>query len=94
MGGRRVLISRQWSGKTLADHKADRRDWVKALLGITADDGESQNGGKWMPLADIERKYVEQVLAHTRGNKQAASRILNIDRKTLARIVARGSTAE
>jgi hypothetical protein len=40
MGGRRVLISRQWSGKTLADHKADRRDWVKALLGITADDGD------------------------------------------------------
>jgi len=35
IGGRRVLISRQWSGKTLADHKADRRDWVKALLGIT-----------------------------------------------------------
>jgi hypothetical protein len=29
------LISRQWSGKTLVDHKADRRDWVTALLGVT-----------------------------------------------------------
>ncbi|HWG98660.1 MAG TPA: replication initiator, partial [Pilimelia sp.] len=37
IGGRRVLISRQWSGKTLADHKADRREWVRALLGVTVD---------------------------------------------------------
>jgi hypothetical protein len=47
LGGRRVLISRQWSGKTLADHKADRRDWVKALLGITTGDGDqadTENG--------------------------------------------------
>lgn len=35
MGGRRVLVSRQWSGKTLADHKYDTRAWVKALLGIS-----------------------------------------------------------
>ncbi len=31
-GGRRVLVSRQWSGKSLADHKADRRAFVAALL--------------------------------------------------------------
>ncbi|MCD0451949.1 replication initiation protein [Actinocorallia sp. API 0066] len=31
-GGRRVLVSRKWSGKTLADHKQDRRDWVLARL--------------------------------------------------------------
>ena len=31
--GRRVLISRQWSGKTLTDHRADRREWVKTVLG-------------------------------------------------------------
>ncbi|SDZ46659.1 hypothetical protein SAMN05444365_12013 [Micromonospora pattaloongensis] len=37
LGGRRVLISRDWSGKTLADHRADRREWVKALLGVTTD---------------------------------------------------------
>ncbi|HEX5596553.1 MAG TPA: replication initiator [Micromonosporaceae bacterium] len=38
IGGRRVLVSRDWSGKTLADHRADARAWVKALLGITTDD--------------------------------------------------------
>lgn len=37
IGGRRVLISRDWSGKTLADHKADAREWVRALLGVTVD---------------------------------------------------------
>ena len=31
--GRRVLVSRKWSGKTLGDHRADRRDWVLQLLG-------------------------------------------------------------
>jgi hypothetical protein len=27
-----VLISRQWSGKTLADHRADNHAWVRTLL--------------------------------------------------------------
>jgi hypothetical protein len=37
--GRRVLISRQWSGKTLTDHRADRREWVKTVLsGALADE--------------------------------------------------------
>jgi hypothetical protein len=37
IGGRRVLVSRDWSGKTLADHRADDRAWVRALLGVTTD---------------------------------------------------------
>jgi hypothetical protein len=32
--GRRVLVSRKWSGKTLADHRADRKTWLQAVLGI------------------------------------------------------------
>ncbi|POM25238.1 hypothetical protein BTM25_38820 [Actinomadura rubteroloni] len=31
-GGRRVLVSRKWSGKTLTDHKNDRTAWVLARL--------------------------------------------------------------
>jgi hypothetical protein len=37
-GGRRVLVSRKWSGKTLTHHKNDRKNWVLARLaeaGIT-----------------------------------------------------------
>ncbi|MEU7656275.1 replication initiator [Micromonospora taraxaci] len=42
IGGRRILVSRDWSGKTLADHRADARAWVRNLLGITtnADDAD------------------------------------------------------
>ncbi|HEX6054375.1 MAG TPA: replication initiator [Intrasporangium sp.] len=32
LGGRRVLVSRQWSGKTLTQHKADRAAVVRAVL--------------------------------------------------------------
>lgn len=33
--GRRVLVSRRWSNKTLAEHKQDRRTWVLEALGQT-----------------------------------------------------------
>ena len=36
--GRRVLVSRKWSGKTLADHRGDRKAWLLATLGLPADD--------------------------------------------------------
>ena len=40
-------------------------------------------------LAEMEARYVTRVLESTNGNKQAAAKILDIDRKTLSRIVAR-----
>jgi hypothetical protein len=36
--GRRVLVSRKWSGKTLADHRADRQEWLLKALGVSATD--------------------------------------------------------
>ncbi|MGZ8843634.1 MAG: AAA-type ATPase lid domain-containing protein, partial [Pyrinomonadaceae bacterium] len=42
-----------------------------------------------LPLSDIEGQHVAKVLAHTGGNKQAASRILAVDRKTLDRMIKR-----
>ncbi len=36
-----------------------------------------------IPLREMERQYIQQVLAHTGGNKTKASEILQIDRKTL-----------
>lgn len=47
--------------------------------------------GTLITLAEMEEKYVTAVLEQTGGNKQAASRILNIDRKTLIRIAERAS---
>jgi len=55
IGGRRILISRDWSGKTLADHRADAHAWVKALLGITTDAATAEpttpTPGKPTPVA-------------------------------------------
>jgi DNA-binding NtrC family response regulator len=43
----------------------------------------------WPPLAVIEGRYVSRVLDHTGGNKQAAARTLDVDRKTLDRMIKR-----
>ena len=44
---------------------------------------------EWSSLSVVEGRYVEKVLTHTHGNKQAAVRILNVDRKTLDRMIKR-----
>ena len=43
----------------------------------------------WVTLSEIEGRYVGRVLVHTRGNKQAAARVLSVDRKTLDRMIKR-----
>jgi hypothetical protein len=52
--GRRVLISQQWSNKTLADHRADNRDWVRAVL---AEHGENEDQAD---AADAENGQVDE----------------------------------
>jgi hypothetical protein len=54
--GRRVLISRQWSGKTLADHRADNQAWVRAILaGNLTDTDDAQQPTQAAP--DDPRRY-------------------------------------
>jgi two-component system, NtrC family, response regulator AtoC len=43
----------------------------------------------WVTLSEIEGRYVARVLDHTGGNKQAAARVLAVDRKTLDRMIKR-----
>jgi two-component system response regulator AtoC len=52
----------------------------------TTDDPEKE---EWPSLSEIEHRYVERVLGKTGGNKQAASRVLGVDRKTLNRMIER-----
>lgn len=49
--------------------------------------------GDLLSLATIEGRHVEKVLAQTQGNKQAAARILDVDRKTLDRMIKRHNIA-
>jgi two-component system response regulator AtoC len=55
----------------------------------SADTSKPEAEEEWVPLSDVEGRYVAKVLAHTRGNKQAAARLLEVDRKTLDRMIKR-----
>ena len=54
--GRRVLVSRKWSGKTLADHRADRRDWLLSTLGVSATDPARY---AWEPVAPGDPDHMD-----------------------------------
>ncbi|WP_198663687.1 replication initiator [Jiangella endophytica] len=52
LGGRRVLVSRRWTGKTLDDHRADRAAVVRAVLaeaGIEMDDHDELSATEARP---------------------------------------------
>jgi transcriptional regulator of acetoin/glycerol metabolism len=44
---------------------------------------------EWITLDEAEKRYVSRVLAYTAGNRQAAARLLNVDRKTIDRMIKR-----
>ena len=53
-------------------------------------DGKSEDEEEvLLSLAEIESRHIFRVLAHTGGNKQAAARVLGIDRTTLQRKLER-----
>jgi two-component system response regulator AtoC len=52
-------------------------------------DGEDEDGDDPLgTLADAQRRHVERVMAHTRGNKSRAARVLGISRPRLDRLLA------
>jgi hypothetical protein len=42
----------------------------------------------WPTLDELSLRYMQRVLAHTRGNKTKAAELLGIDRRTVTRILA------
>lgn len=62
---------------------------VEDLVSLTGRPGRenliAEAAAHGMPLADLERRYIREVLAQTGGNKQQAARVLGIDRRTLYR---------
>jgi hypothetical protein len=67
--GRRVLVSRKWSGKTLADHRADRRAWLLETLGLSATDPTRYS---WQPVrpGDPDHLPPGQRLLHVLADRQ------------------------
>ncbi|WP_199433865.1 replication initiator [Qaidamihabitans albus] len=51
--GRRVLVSRKWSGKSLADHKADRKAFVRDMLAAVGIEKPEQDASRliWRKVA-------------------------------------------
>ena len=67
--GRRVLVSRKWSGKTLADHRADRKNWLLATLGQAATDPARYS---WEPVTPDDPDHMEHArrLLHVVADRQ------------------------
>jgi hypothetical protein len=85
--GRRVLVSRKWSGKTLADHRADRKAWLLDTLGLSATDPTRY---AWQPVipGDPDHMPPAQRLLHVVADRQRWHSAL-----TLARARASGEPA-
>jgi transcriptional regulator with GAF, ATPase, and Fis domain len=74
----------------LPDRIRNYRDGLPAPAAPATPSIPMPNGEKtWLSLSHIEGQYVAQVLNHTKWNKQAAARILGVDRKTLDRMIKR-----
>jgi hypothetical protein len=57
IAGRRVLVSRKWSNKTLDDHRAERSDFVRQLLdaaGIQPNHGPEDGPYRWERTAPAD----------------------------------------
>ena len=77
--GRRVLVSRKWSGKTLADHRADRRTWLLETLGLPATD---PNRYTWEPVnpGDPDHMPTAQRLLHVVADRKRWHAALTVAR--------------
>jgi hypothetical protein len=81
LGGRRVLVSRKWSGKTLTAHRADRAAVVRAALeeaGFDPDDHDelsvSGTDGRWswevLPRSRVDERTYAAAIAEAIATRQ------------------------
>jgi hypothetical protein len=68
--GRRILVSRKWSGKTLADHRADRKAWLLHTLGLPDTDDPSRYTWEAVTPGDPDHMPPAQRLLHVVAERQ------------------------
>jgi hypothetical protein len=79
--GRRVLVSRKWSGKTLADHRADRKAWLMAVLELPASEDSSTYRWERVAPADPDSMPPVQRLMHVLADRAAWQAALTAARR-------------
>jgi hypothetical protein len=84
---RRVLVSRKWSGKTIADHKNDRKNWVLACLaeaGVSATGNPTEPGRyAWKLKPPGQTEPVEQLILARLAERLEMRRQLDQAKKAL-----------
>ena len=83
--GRRVLVSRKWSGKTLADHRADRKAWLLDTLGLP-DPATSPGRYRWeyVTPADADHMPPTRRLLHVLADRTQQQTALDEARRRTA----------
>jgi hypothetical protein len=69
--GRRVLVSRKWSGKTLTDHRADRKAWLMAMLDLPATSGSTPYRWERVTPGEPDHMPLTQRLMHVLADRTA-----------------------
>jgi ribosomal protein L15E len=69
--GRRVLVSRKWSGKTLTDHRADRKAWLMAILDMSTAEDDSTHRWEVVIPTDPDHMPPVQRLMHVLADRTA-----------------------
>jgi two-component system response regulator HydG len=77
----------------LPERVRNYRAEVEVVNGAEPTTAQGAAAQDWPSLGEVEGRYVARVLEHTGGNKQAAARLLGVDRKTVERIVRRQNPA-
>jgi len=78
--GRRVLTSRKWSGKTLQDHRGDRKAWLIQMLGLEPPDPDRYT---WHVVNPSDRDYLlpDKRLLHVVADRQRWQQALDEARR-------------
>ncbi|MGW0061845.1 replication initiator [Streptosporangium sandarakinum] len=87
--GRRVLVSRKWSNKTLAEHKADRRTWVLNALGLAGDPAETDpHRYVWKPVSTKDptrTPLAKRLLRGVANRRRTRLRLLELEARAEGR---------
>ena len=73
----------------LPEHIRNYQRTLEVVESESSDTSQVREPEEWLTFAEMERRYVTRVIEHTRGNKQAAARLLAVDRKTIERMITR-----